>query len=134
MVQHALQLVGMEEFLDRSFLTLSGGEKQRVLIARALAQETEMVILDEPTNHLDIGSQIKTLSLLKDSGKTVLTALHDLSLAARFCDRIYVLKDGKNLCDGKPETLISSELVKELYQIDAEIFSRKDRIYIDYGN
>lgn len=93
-----------------------------------------MVILDEPTNHLDIGSQIKTLSLLKDSGKTVLTALHDLSLAARFCDRIYVLKDGKNLCDGKPETLISSELVKELYQIDAEVFSRKDRIYIDYGN
>ena len=134
MVKHALQLVGMEEFLDRSFLTLSGGEKQRVLIARALAQETELIILDEPTNHLDIGSQIKTLSLLKDSGKTVLTALHDLSLAARFCDRIYVLKDGKNLCDGKPETLISSELVKELYQIDAEVFSRKDRIYIDYGN
>lgn len=81
-VKESLQLVGMEDFLNRSFLTLSGGEKQRVLIARALAQETEMVILDEPTNHLDIGSQIKTLSLLKHSGKTVLTALHDLSLAA----------------------------------------------------
>ena len=125
-------MVGMEEFQERSFLTLSGGEKQRVLIARALAQETEMIILDEPTNHLDIGSQLKTLSLLKSSGKTVLTALHDLSLAARFCDRIYVLKDGKNLCDGTPETLISSELVKELYQIEAEVFLHKDRIYIDY--
>ena len=131
-VKQSLGMVGMEEFLDRSFLTLSGGEKQRVLIARALAQETEMIILDEPTNHLDIGSQIKTLSLLKHSGKTVLTALHDLSLASRFCDRIYVLKGGKNLCDGKPETLISSDLVKELYQIEAEVFTRKDRIYIDY--
>ena len=96
-VGRSLEMVGMEEFQERSFLTLSGGEKQRVLIARALAQETEMIILDEPTNHLDIGSQLKTLSLLKSSGKTVLTALHDLSLAARFCDRIYVLKDGKNL-------------------------------------
>ena len=64
--------------------------------------------------------------------ETVLTALHDLSLAARFCDRVYVLKDGRNLCDGQPETLISSELVKELYQIEAEVFTRKDRIYIDY--
>lgn len=125
-------MVGMEKFLDRSFLSLSGGEKQRVLIARALAQETEMIILDEPTNHLDIGSQIKTLSLLKNSGKTVLTALHDLSLAARFCDRIYVLKGGNNLCDGKPAELISSELVKELYQIDAEVFQREEKIYIDY--
>lgn len=131
-VKQSLGMVGMDEFLERSFLTLSGGEKQRVLIARALAQETEMIILDEPTNHLDIGSQIKTLSLLKNSGKTVLTALHDLSLAARFCDRAYVLKGGRNLCDGQPETLISSELVKELYQIDAEVFTRKDRIYIDY--
>ena len=131
-VKQSLGMVGMDEFLERSFLTLSGGEKQRVLIARALAQETEMIILDEPTNHLDIGRQIKTLSLLKNSGKTVLTALHDLSLAARFCDRVYVLKDGRNLCDGQPETLISSELVKELYQIEAEVFTRKDRIYIDY--
>ena len=131
-VKQSLGMVGMDEFLERSFLTLSGGEKQRVLIARALAQETEMIILDEPTNHLDIGSKIKTLSLLKNSGKTVLTALHDLSLAARFCDRVYVLKDGRNLCDGQPETLISSELVKELYQIEAEVFTRKDRIYIDY--
>ena len=131
-VKESLQLVGMEDFLNRSFLTLSGGEKQRVLIARALAQETEMGILDEPTNHLDIGSQIKTLSLLKHSGKTVLTALHDLSLAARFCDRIYVLKDGENLCDGKPSELISSELVKTLYHIDAEVFQRNKKIYIDY--
>ena len=90
------------------------------------------MFLDDPTNHLDIGSQIKTLSLLKHSGKTVLTALHDLSLAARFCDRIYVLKDGENLCDGKPSELISSELVKTLYHIDAEVFQRNKKIYIDY--
>lgn len=131
-VQRSLAMVGMESFLERSFLSLSGGEKQRVLIARALAQETEMVILDEPTNHLDIGSQIKTLSLLKASGKTVLTALHDLSLASKFCDRVYVLKDGRNLCDGKPEEVISSKLVEDLYQIRATVFRRNEKIFIDY--
>lgn len=111
---------------------LSGGERTRLAMIKLLLEPVNLLILDEPTNHLDIGSQIKTLSLLKNSGKTVLTALHDLSLAARFCDRVYVLKDGRNLCDGQPETLISSELVKELYQIEAEVFTRKDRIYIDY--
>ena len=130
--EKALSMVGMQGTEERSFLSLSGGEKQRIYLAMAFAQESSLIILDEPTNHLDIGSQIKTLSLLKNSGKTVLTALHDLSLAARFCDRVYVLKDGRNLCDGQPETLISSELVKELYQIEAEVFTRKDRIYIDY--
>lgn len=91
-----------------------------------------MVILDEPTNHLDIGSQIKTLSLLKNSGKTVLTALHDLSLASKFCDRVYVLKNGKNLCDGVPGEIISSKLVEELYQIHVTVFRRNEKLYIDY--
>lgn len=113
-------------------MSLSSGEKQRVFIARALAQETDMVILDEPTNHLDIGSQIKTLSLLKNSGKTVLTALHDLSLASKFCDRVYVLKNGKNLCDGVPGEIISSKLVEELYQIHVTVFRRNEKLYIDY--
>lgn len=126
-----LNRLGIEDH-EEEIEHLSGGQKKRVALAAVLANPTDVLILDEPTNHLDIGSQIKTLSLLKNSGKTVLTALHDLSLAARFCDRVYVLKDGRNLCDGQPETLISSELVKELYQIEAEVFTRKDRIYIDY--
>lgn len=133
MIWRSLAMVEMEDFLERSFLSLSGGEKQRILIARALAQETEMIILDEPTNHLDIGGQIKTLTLLKKSGKTVLTALHDLSLASKFCDRVYVLKDGRNFADGRPAEIISEELVKQLYQIQAEIFRHNGKIYIDYS-
>ncbi|MGN0354405.1 MAG: ABC transporter ATP-binding protein [Muricoprocola sp.] len=131
-VQQMLKKVQMEQFIDRSFLSLSGGEKQRVLIARALAQETEMIILDEPTNHLDIGSQIKTLNLLKQTGKTVLTALHDLSIAARYCDRIYVLKDGRSYADGKTREIINSRLVEELYHLKADVFMKNGRLFVDY--
>lgn len=131
-VRESLALVGMEPFHDRSFLSLSGGEKQRALIARALAQQTDMVILDEPTNHLDIGSQMKTLQLLKNSGKTVLTALHDLSFAAKFCDRVYALHNGHVYSFGNPMEVISKEMIKELYGVDAELFERDGKIYIDY--
>lgn len=131
-VQDSLKLVEMESFYNRSFLSLSGGEKQRVLIARALAQQTEMVILDEPTNHLDIGSQMRTLQILKQSGKTVLTALHDLTFAAKFCDRVYVLFQGRVYDSGKPEDVISKEMIKKLYNVDAELFERNGKIYIDY--
>lgn len=121
-----------EEERKKPLSEFSGGQQTKIAFIKLLLSKPDILLLDEPTNHLDIGSQIKTLSLLKNSGKTVLTALHDLSLAARFCDRVYVLKGGRNLCDGQPETLISSELVKELYQIEAEVFTRKERIYIDY--
>lgn len=131
-VMEMLRKTEMEAFRDRSLLSLSGGEKQRVMIARAFAQETDMILLDEPTNHLDVGSQMKTLKLLKESGKTVLAALHDLSLANRFCDRIYVLTEGNVYCEGVPKDIISSKLIEQLYGIKAEIFCRGDRVYIDY--
>lgn len=132
LVYQMLQKTGMEELAERSFLSLSGGEKQRVLIARAFAQETPMIILDEPTNHLDAGSQMRTLKLLKESGKTVLTALHDLSLAARFCDRIYVMYQGSDSVSGTPEEVISSELIRKLYDLDGKVFHYDGRLYIDY--
>ena len=89
MVKHALQLVGMEEFLDRSFLTLSGGEKQRVLIARALAQETEMVILDEPTNHLDDETKNALRDALISYPGNVLLVTHEASFYDGWTDRIF---------------------------------------------
>ena len=131
-VRQSLKMVGMEDFYDRSFLSLSGGEKQRILIARALAQQTDMIILDEPTNHLDIGSQMKTLQLLKQSGKTVLTALHDLTFAGKFCDRVYVLWQGTVYAQGRPADVIKKELIKKLYDVEAELFERNGKIYIDY--
>ena len=89
-----MQRVQMEQFADRSFSTLSGGEQQRVILARALAQQTPALILDEPTNHLDITHQIMLMELVKTLDVTVISAIHDLNIAAAYCDRIYILKDG----------------------------------------
>jgi len=130
----ALRQVELEPLLLRSYISLSGGEKQRVLIARALVQEVPLMILDEPTNHLDIGSQIKTLNLLKKSGKTVLTALHDLSIAVKYCDRIYVLQNGRNVVSGPPSEVITQELIRSLYDIDAALFSHNGELFLQYGN
>lgn len=131
-IDDALDKVLMKDMKEKHFLYLSGGEKQRVLIARALAQNTEILILDEPTNHLDIGSQMRTLELLKTSGKTILAALHDLSTAVKYCDRIYVLNKGKVLCYGSPEEIITKELVYELYGLGADIFMHNQRLFLDY--
>lgn len=117
----ALKKVGMEDALKKNFNLLSGGEKQRVVLARALAQQPELIILDEPTNHLDIKYQIHILSIVKNLGITVISALHDLSLAAQFCDRIYVMKCGKIVADGIPKEVITPEMVKQVYDIDCEI-------------
>ncbi len=131
-INESLRLVGMAAFAERSFLELSGGEKQRALIARALAQQTETIILDEPTNHLDIGSQLTTLKLLKASGKTIVAALHDLPTAANYCDRIYVLSNGVTLCAGPPVHVIQNSLIKELYNIEADVFWRNQKLFVDY--
>lgn len=128
----ALKEVEMERFAERSYLSLSGGEKQRVLIARALVQRTPLMILDEPTNHLDIGSQIKTLNLLKKSGKTIIAALHDLSVAAKYCDKIFVLQNGTNITDGDPKEVITQPMIKQLYDIDASLFSYEGELYLQY--
>jgi iron complex transport system ATP-binding protein len=102
-VRNALAYLGMEDMAKRKFLCLSGGEKQRVLIARVIAQETDFLILDEPTNHLDIGYQLQIFDLVKHLNVTVLTAIHDLNIAALYCDRIYVLKNGRVFTSGTPE-------------------------------
>ena len=119
--EEALKTVKMEEFADRSFSTLSGGEQQRVILARALAQQTPALILDEPTNHLDITYQLKLLKLVKSLHVTVISALHDLNMAAAFCDKIYVMKEGGIAASGTPKEVLTSGLIREIYQVDAEI-------------
>ncbi|MCR4722810.1 MAG: ABC transporter ATP-binding protein [Eubacteriales bacterium] len=130
--QEALRQVDMADFSQRSYLSLSGGEKQRVLIARALVQKTDLMILDEPTNHLDIGSQIKTMNLLKNSGKTIVAALHDLSIAAKYCDTIFVLQNGRNVVDGDPKEVITQSMIRQLYDIDVSLFSHDGELYLQY--
>jgi iron complex transport system ATP-binding protein len=117
-VTEALEQVGCETLAHRSYNTLSGGEKQRVLIARAIAQEADHLVLDEPTNHLDIRYQIEVLELVSSFGMTVLAALHDLSLASLFCDSVYLMTDGRVVASGPPEAVITTETVRHAYGAD----------------
>lgn len=117
--EEALQGVGAGHLADRGFLTLSGGERQRVLIARAVAQQPRILVLDEPTNHLDIAHQLEVLALVRGSGLTVLTALHDLNLAALHCDLVHVIDGGRIVASGAPHDVLTNELLAEVFGVRA---------------
>lgn len=119
--RESLMKVGMSEYEDRSFLSLSGGEKQRILVARLLTQQAKFVILDEPTNHLDIGYQFQIMNILKCQDITVFSSIHDLNIAALYCDKIIAMKKGNILCCGTPEEVLTPELIQELFGIRAQI-------------
>ena len=120
-VEECLEKVGMLPYRHRVFSSLSGGEQQRIILARALAQKTDCLILDEPTNHLDIKYQLQLLDIVKSLGITVIGALHDLNIAAAYCDKIYVLKDGVLEGYGTPEEVLTPELIRRIYKVEAEI-------------
>jgi iron complex transport system ATP-binding protein len=126
LVIQAIERVGCQDLTGRSFNTLSGGEKQRVLIARAIAQGADHLILDEPTNHLDIRYQVEVLELVAGLGVTVLAALHDLSLAALFCDTVHLLADGRIIASGPPEAVITAEIVRHVYGADVLIIDHPE--------
>ncbi|MYQ67724.1 ATP-binding cassette domain-containing protein [Streptomyces sp. SID4950] len=118
-VRRALEDVHMAWASGRSFATLSGGEQQRVLLARALAQEAGLLILDEPTNHLDVRAQFDVLDLLRDLGMTTLTALHDLDHAVSYCDRVAVMAEGGLVAVGPPADVLTPELVHRVFGVRA---------------
>lgn len=125
-MREALEKVGMIDYAKRSYSTLSGGEKQRIILARALAQKSECLILDEPTNHLDIKYQLQFMATVKELGVTVIAAIHDLNIAALYCDKIYALKAGKILSHGKPKEVLTSEVIKSLYEVEAKVIEDKE--------
>ena len=130
-VAESLETVGMTAFADRSFSTLSGGEQQRVILARALAQRTPCLILDEPTNHLDIKYQLQLMDLVRSLDRTVIAAVHDLNIAAMYCDRLYAVKDGRIIGQGAPKALLTPEFIREVYEVDAQIMTDGDgRLHI----
>lgn len=123
-VAEALEAVGMATYGSQPYETLSGGEQQRVQIARALAQQPSLLVLDEPTNHLDIHAQLGVLALLQkraEAGATVLVSLHDLNMAAAFCHALVVLDQGKVVAQGTPEAVLTADLLKRVYQVDASV-------------
>lgn len=123
-ISAALAETRMEEFATRRFDTLSGGEQQRVHIARALAQQPQLLMLDEPSSHLDIRAQLGLTSLLRrkaDTGMTVFFALHDLNLAARSCDHVVVLDGGRVAAEGKPAEVLTPELLQRVYGVAARL-------------
>jgi iron complex transport system ATP-binding protein len=120
-VQNALEVTGTSHLASRLVTTLSGGERQRVQLARALAQEPRLLMLDEPTAHLDIGFQVEIMDLVSrlNTGTqvTVVMVLHDLNLAARYCQRLVMLKEGRVQASGDPEQVLVPELLEAVYGI-----------------
>lgn len=136
-VESALSLMGLARFANRSVRQLSGGEKQRVMIARSLAQDCDYIMLDEVTANLDINHAIsimKTMTgLVRDKGRTVIAALHDLNMALAFCDRALVLKDGRLFKSGEVNEVISEKMIMELYQVEAKLSgSANQQTHINY--
>lgn len=117
----AMTALDIAELSRAGYGRLSGGQKQRVLIARALAQRTDVIVLDEPTNHLDLRHQHEALHLLRETGATVIAALHDLNLAAAYCDRICVLDGGGMVAVGTPADVLTEGLLSEVYGVGARI-------------
>ncbi len=123
-VETALQRTETAAFRDRSITDLSGGQRRRVLIARALAQEPSVLLLDEPTADLDINHQISILSLVRElaaDGKSVMIAIHDLDLAARFCDRLVLLVDGTIQARGPPSAVLTADHLRAAFDIDVTV-------------
>ncbi len=118
-VAQALASVDLPGFAGRQVQHLSGGERQRVLLARALLQDTPVLLLDEPTNHLDVTHQLELLTLMRKLNRTVVAALHDLSLADRYCDRIIVLHNGSTRPPAPPDQALAPDVVAEVFGVDA---------------
>ncbi len=124
-VAWALEITGLGGLSRQSVDHLSGGQRQRVWIALALAQEAEVILLDEPTTYLDMAYQLEVLELLEElnrkHGTTIIMVLHDLNLASKYADYLIAMRDGKIVCQGKPEEVIRNDVLKEVYRIDAQI-------------
>ena len=126
MTGEAIERAGCQDLAYRGFNTLSGGEKQRALIALALAQGADHLILDEPTSHLDIRYQVEILELIAGLGITVLAAIHDISLAALFCDTVHLIADGQLIAGGPPEDVLTAATVSAAYGTDVLVIAHPE--------
>ncbi|MDO5695811.1 MAG: ABC transporter ATP-binding protein [Eubacteriales bacterium] len=133
-VREAMHRTGITDMRDKRVLELSGGERQRVWMAMAIAQKTDILLLDEPTTYLDISFQMDILELVREINRktniTIVMVLHDLNHAFRYSDEILVLKDGQIVRNGAPEEIVNRDLLREVYNIEAEIIDLDGKPYI----
>ena len=127
LVTGALELVGIGELQERRFDELSGGERQKVILAMALAQQPKLLLLDEPTVHLDISHQVETLELVRslnvEQGLTVIAAMHDLNLASLYFDRLILLKEGRVAAEGTPAQVLTEDRIREVFSASVRVES-----------
>lgn len=128
----AIEKVGMSDFMHRSFSTLSGGEKQRVLIARSLAQEADIFLLDEPTNHLDVRFQWTLMDLIISLKKTVLAVFHELNLACHYCDYLLAVDKGKIIAFGTPKEICTEDFLGKVFGVKVRVIQEEEKPYIIY--
>ncbi|MDP2892663.1 MAG: ABC transporter ATP-binding protein [Bacillota bacterium] len=134
LADEAMKRTEIYELRDRSVLGISGGEWQRLVIARALAQQSPILILDEPVAHLDIKHQANIMRLVREliaeNGITVICVLHDLNMTLRFADRLAVLKKGELVAYGEPEKVLSHDAIRRVYETEVKILEMKGSKYI----
>jgi len=125
LVRAAMRTTGVADLADRPIEELSGGERRRVVLAQALAQDAPVLLLDEPTTHLDLLHVLELLAVVRElaerGGKAVLAIFHDLNVAASTCDRIYALSGGRVVAEGSPEDVLTRTLLAEVYGVEAEV-------------
>ena len=123
--ERAMEMAGIESLKERRMGELSGGERQLVFVARALAQEPHLLLLDEPTAHLDIGHQVQIMDLLRELNRegalTIIVVLHDLTLAGLYCERLILLNEGRLRATGPPEAVLTKGVVEEVYQTQVTV-------------
>lgn len=124
MVERSLARLEITHLAERAVETLSGGERQRMAIARALAQDSPVLVLDEPSNHLDVRHQFAVLDLVRGLGLTTIVTLHDLQLASRLCDRVALLHEGRIAALGAPAQALTPTAIERVYQVGATVSSR----------
>lgn len=136
MAARCMRMLGIEDLAGRRFDGISSGQRQRVMIARGLAQEPEVLLLDEPTANLDIRHQLEVMRLLRDiaasEGICIIAICHDLNIASRFADRIVLLSEGRVKADGTPAEVITSENIRDVYGVDCEVIEASGRPYAVY--